>query len=509
MTLVLKIINQDSLASGDPPELKLERRGALIGRSGHTDWCLPDQASFISGKHCEVVFQDGRYVLRDTSTNGTIVNGQRMSSGGDYVIEHGDEVEIGHYIILALLDGAAAPSEPKARVEPETNDGWNDIPGSKWSTQKDGDSGIDGDPSGWGREEDAFSDRDARNPEVSDPWARNDSFDDNPQVGAWGAQMVVDWAPPDMVQDPNAAPVDHSLGNQTAVDVWDRVLDSNDLDWDRFSPSVPPRATTSAPSGFSAPPEQAPAPAATMPATAQQVPFVQAAPAIAAIAPSPAPIVSAPVGPTPTQAIPTPSNSTANGDALAWQAFLRASGLNPQELKSTPEQAGEAAGAVLLQLVGGLLAMVAARAKAKAELGAQSTTLDHAGNNPLKFTRVPEMALTQVVDTPLRGFMPGPKAIEDSFRDLQAHQIATLAAMKDALRGTTQRFSPDAIKGRASKRGVLAKIIPAAHEAALWQDYERQFQGVAAGSDEAFMDVFAKAFKKAYEETSYKMKHGR
>jgi type VI secretion system protein len=507
MTLVLKITNQDSLASGDPTELKLERRGALIGRSGHTDWCLPDQASFISGKHCEVLFEDGRYVLRDTSTNGTIVNGQRLSSGADYVIEHGDEVEIGQYVILALLDGATAPSTPKPRVEPPTNDGWNDIPGSKWSTQKDGDSGIDGDASGWGREEDAFSDRDSRNPEITDPWARNESVDDTPQVGAWGAQMDVDWTPPEMVQDPHSVPVDRSLGNQAAVDVWDRVIDSNDLDWDRFSPSATPRATTSAPSAFNEP-LQAPSSFDDIDPIAQPAPFVEPPP-IGAAPPPQAPLAPKPVQPAPIPTNQAPPSVAATADALAWQAFLRASGLDQQELKSTPEQAGEAAGAVLLQLVGGLLAMVAARAKAKAELGAQSTTLDHAGNNPLKFTRVPEMALTQVVDTPLRGFMPGPKAIEDSFQDLQAHQIATLAAMKDALRGTTQRFSPDAIKGRASKRGVLAKIIPAAHEAALWQDYERQFQGVAAGSDEAFMDVFAKAFKKAYEETSYKMKHGR
>jgi type VI secretion system protein ImpI/type VI secretion system protein len=36
----------------------------------------------------------------------------------------------------------------------------------------------------------------------------------------------------------------------------------------------------------------------------------------------------------------------------------------------------------------------------------------------------------------------------------------------------------------------------------LWRAYEREFSGVARGSDEAFMDVFAKEFRKAYEEQS-------
>ena len=40
----------------------------------------------------------------------------------------------------------------------------------------------------------------------------------------------------------------------------------------------------------------------------------------------------------------------------------------------------------------------------------------------------------------------------------------------------------------------------------MWQAYEREFEGVARGSDEAFMDVFAKEFKQAYERASADVK---
>jgi predicted component of type VI protein secretion system len=52
----------------------------------------------------------------------------------------------------------------------------------------------------------------------------------------------------------------------------------------------------------------------------------------------------------------------------------------------------------------------------------------------------------------------------------------------------------------------MAKIIPGARDGALWKAYEREFDGVANGSAEAFMDVFAKEFKEAYERTAAEMK---
>ncbi len=42
-------------------------------------------------------------------------------------------------------------------------------------------------------------------------------------------------------------------------------------------------------------------------------------------------------------------------------------------------------------------------------------------------------------------------------------------------------------------------MLPAFRDAALWRHYEREFVAVKKESDEAFMEVFAKEFRKAYE----------
>jgi type VI secretion system protein len=263
--------------------------------------------------------------------------------------------------------------------------------------------------------------------------------------------MAQSWSAPRAAWDASSS--------QATEDVWGKFSASNAVDWAR--------------SGFGDPdPAPAAAPSTPMPQATQAA---QAAPRV--------------------------------DDAL-WAAFVQASGVSPDLMRASPSEAVAAAGGLLRRLVAGLVVMLEARARAKAQLGAQSTTLELAGNNPLKFARSPEKVLTQLLNPPERGFMPAERAIEDSFQDLQAHQMATLAAMQGALRATVDRFSPEAIRQRAETRGVLARIIPSARNAALWEAYQKEFEGVARGSDEAFLDVFAKAFKEAYEKAASDMKRG-
>jgi len=156
--------------------------------------------------------------------------------------------------------------------------------------------------------------------------------------------------------------------------------------------------------------------------------------------------------------------------------------------------------ALLKRLVAGLLVLVEARARAKAQMGAETTGLELDGNNPIKFARSAEQALAQLLAPPEPGFMDADRAVDDAFLDLQSHQIATLKAIPGALRATLDRFSPGSIRRRrGGSLGFLAKLLPAFRDAALWRHYEREFVAVKKESDEAFMEVFAKEFRKAYE----------
>lgn len=180
------------------------------------------------------------------------------------------------------------------------------------------------------------------------------------------------------------------------------------------------------------------------------------------------------------------------------RSLIDSAALGGTEVERSAETVAKA-GSLLKRLVAGLLVMVEARARAKAQMGAEMTGLQLEGNNPIKFARSPEQALAQLLSPPQPGFMEADKAVEDAYLDLQSHQVATLKAIPGALRATLDRFSPGSVRRRADRLGFLAKFLPAFRDAALWRNYEREFVAVKKESDEAFMEVFAKEFRKAYE----------
>jgi type VI secretion system protein len=196
-------------------------------------------------------------------------------------------------------------------------------------------------------------------------------------------------------------------------------------------------------------------------------------------------------------AAPAPDLKAATVDEIVAQ-LIAAAGITDIEVARSPELVHRAGG-LLKRLVSGLLVMVEARARAKAQMGAEMTGLQLDGNNPIKFARSPEQALAQLLNPPTSGFMDADRAVEDAYLDLQSHQVATLRAIPGALRSTLDRFSPGSIRRRATSLGFMAKFLPAFRDAALWRAYEREFVAVKKESDEAFMEVFSKEFRKAYQ----------
>lgn len=195
---------------------------------------------------------------------------------------------------------------------------------------------------------------------------------------------------------------------------------------------------------------------------------------------------------------PAPVHAEGESAEELVAAFLAAAGISEQPIAASPELVDKA-GALMKRMVAGLVVLVEARARAKAQMGAETTSLQLEGNNPIKFARSPEAALAQLLSPAAPGFMEADRAVEDAFLDIQSHQMATLRAIPRALRVTLDRFSPGAVRRRAAGFGLLARIFPAFRDAALWRGYEREYVKVKNESDEAFMEVFAKGFRKAYE----------
>lgn len=123
MAITLRIDNFDQLPDGGPVQFSAGPRGFDIGREQHLDWCLPDPDRVVSGHHCQIRYEGGAYALYDVSRNGTYVNGNPGRVKSPYVLQHGDRLQIGPYIITVAIGlGNQAPSpfapEPFAPAEP-------------------------------------------------------------------------------------------------------------------------------------------------------------------------------------------------------------------------------------------------------------------------------------------------------------------------------------------------------------------------------------------------------
>lgn len=108
MALRLRVISDHRHRMGDKSTFVFGVSGGSIGRSAENDWVLPDDMRYVSGRHARVVFHQGRYLLQDTSSNGTFVNdGDRpLGSTNPHELKSGDIVRIGEYHVQVLIDSA-------------------------------------------------------------------------------------------------------------------------------------------------------------------------------------------------------------------------------------------------------------------------------------------------------------------------------------------------------------------------------------------------------------------
>jgi type VI secretion system FHA domain protein len=106
MALRLRVVSEHAIRLGEQSTKVFGVHGGTIGRATDNEWILPDPERYLSGKHARVDFRAGTYVLVDTSSNGTYVNGAQVPLGKyhDYQLRDGDYVRLGEYELLVSID---------------------------------------------------------------------------------------------------------------------------------------------------------------------------------------------------------------------------------------------------------------------------------------------------------------------------------------------------------------------------------------------------------------------
>src|ERR1700704_5537070 len=106
MALRLRVGSEHSTRLGTLSTKVFGVHGGSIGRGTDNEWILPDPERYLSGKHARIDFRAGTYVLVDTSSNGTYVNGAQVPLGKyhDYLLRDGDYIRLGEYELLVSID---------------------------------------------------------------------------------------------------------------------------------------------------------------------------------------------------------------------------------------------------------------------------------------------------------------------------------------------------------------------------------------------------------------------
>ncbi|MCA9602584.1 MAG: FHA domain-containing protein [Polyangiales bacterium] len=108
--LIVRLSQESHTSSGFAYSFEQER--VLVGRSAASDVRIPHAS--VSLEHAIFRRQGARWVIEDkASTNGTFVRGSRIPPGRPKVIEAGEEVRLGDFVVY-FHPGVAVPSTTSA-----------------------------------------------------------------------------------------------------------------------------------------------------------------------------------------------------------------------------------------------------------------------------------------------------------------------------------------------------------------------------------------------------------
>lgn len=179
-----------------------------------------------------------------------------------------------------------------------------------------------------------------------------------------------------------------------------------------------------------------------------------------------------------------------------WTQFSEALGIPLDDMDEAQRQAVALRSARLLrQSIGNLQQSLRNRNELKAELKLATTSVEMAGSNPLKFCASANQALNAMLRPGVAGQMPAEQAVNRAFRDLQAHQVALVAASRAAVKGILEHLSPEQLTLRF-ERESKSRLNTAGSR---WRAYTHLYQALQR-EDDWSQKLFARDFVMAYEE---------
>ncbi|TIQ41094.1 MAG: type VI secretion system-associated FHA domain protein TagH [Mesorhizobium sp.] len=191
-----------------------------------------------------------------------------------------------------------------------------------------------------------------------------------------------------------------------------------------------------------------------------------------------------------------PAGRAADADGLL-RDIAKAAGMPPDLLRSRdPQEVAAEIGTVLRTTVEQLSLLLKARAAAKVLAKSTHRTMIGAeNNNPLKFVPGTDDILEIMFAKRRAGYLDAAHSVEDAFRDLKTHELATYAAMQAALSRLLDDLSPEAIARKLPPASFSSKKSQAWDAlVATWRTMEEKHEN---GMLDVFLAYFSEAYAKA------------
>lgn len=180
--------------------------------------------------------------------------------------------------------------------------------------------------------------------------------------------------------------------------------------------------------------------------------------------------------------------------------FSKGAGLPDGALDQLDDaQLAEMAGRLLQLTCGHLMALLQARAEAKAISRSGGRTMVKATeNNPLKFLPTSEEALQVMLSPRGKSYLNAQETLDSSFTDLKQHHFALLAAMQATAVEFFNELSPEAVeKASDAKKSLLGGA-----KGKMWDELVKRWAAKTRKRENGMLDAFLDSFAQHYDEFS-------
>lgn len=156
--------------------------------------------------------------------------------------------------------------------------------------------------------------------------------------------------------------------------------------------------------------------------------------------------------------------------------------------------------------IDGLIRLLRARSSVKNEMRVDRTIIGARENNPLKFSANAEDAMKLMFGGISSSFLDSKASVEEAVQDLEDHQAALLAGLKQAYLHMLSRFAPDNFSDSSEKSGNKIRQVMGS-KSKPWEDYSRFYDALKEDMEESYNKLFGNAFSQTYEEELKRLKN--